>query len=247
MYTIRTRPAGEKEQDVIRRGTRQQFGEWGCVVMVVGIGTVGLWLVGGWIGGFWSPQAKFVGQWIGSSIGIFFLVILAFRLWHLVRRNRWFNTEALRDVVVEHITVTGVQSVKHFSLGGREDYPALAFDIGDGKILFLQGQWLWETHIYGAPLPPSDDSLEEFINGLPAPHSFPSDAFEIERCPHSGDVMSIQVQGKYLTPLPGGDVIQPDPDYDFSDSILCDGTLDDVAGALKKASSHRNVTPTVKT
>ena len=79
--------------------------------------------------------------------------------------------------------------------------PNLAIELSDDAILYLQGHWLLDYTIYGAPFPEDDDGDEQF-NGLPAPHSFPSTEFTLSRLPNSGEVLQICVVGEYLPPEP---------------------------------------------
>lgn len=74
---------------------------------------------------------------------------------------------------------------------------------------------------------------EQFLNGLPTPYSFPSSAFTVTRLPHSGRVLSVRVQGAYLPPEKEVETLRQE--YEFGDSELFDGSLDDIAGVLARA------------
>ncbi|HSV13227.1 MAG TPA: hypothetical protein VLI90_03145 [Tepidisphaeraceae bacterium] len=78
--------------------------------------------------------------------------------------------------------------------------PALCFELADGQVLLLYGQWLLEYSLYRAP-PPADDGNDAHFNGLDEPHAFPSDHFSIHRW--RGDVRPfwIEVHGRYLDPV----------------------------------------------
>ena len=110
-----------------------------------------------------------------------------------------------------------------------DNEPILAFDLGGERILYLQGQWLYDERKYGAP-PRNEDPIEDVINGLPHPYSFPSTDFTIARFPHSGEVLSIRVSGCCLSPA--ADMHALKPEYEFGDSELFDGNLDDIAEVL---------------
>jgi hypothetical protein len=81
---------------------------------------------------------------------------------------------------------------------GRNGHPALFFDIGEGRLLFLQGQWLELPFIYGEDAeriaPSEDDTETDAVNGLPPPYAFPNASFVVHRLPSSGDVLAIRLQ-----------------------------------------------------
>jgi hypothetical protein len=112
-----------------------------------------------------------------------------------------------------------------------DDEPILAFDIGEEKVLFLQGQWLGFESTYDAP-ELTGDAYEEFVNGLPEPYSFPCNAFTVLRFPHSGLVLSIRVSGPYLAPEKTVEALRPE--YEFRQSEVLDGRLDDIGEVLAR-------------
>jgi hypothetical protein len=120
-----------------------------------------------------------------------------------------------------------------------DNEPILAFDIGGGKILFLQGQWLREPSTYGAPRQDGDPE-EQFLNGLSKPFSFPSTAFTATRLPHSGRVLKITARGDYLAPEKKIEALRRE--YEFGDSELLDGALEDIAGVLAREHAKRRDT-----
>ena len=122
----------------------------------------------------------------------------------------------------------------------NDNEPILAFDIGDNKILFLQGQWLRDPQTYGAQSR-DEDPYEEFINGLPAPFSFPNTKFSISRFPHSGDVIAIQVEGEYLQPEQAVEALLPE--FEFGCSELFEGPLDRIADVLIEEHERRRQPP----
>jgi hypothetical protein len=84
----------------------------------------------------------------------------------------------------------------------NDEGPILYFDMGEGKILFLWGQWLLDAETYGAAVEelPEDLDVPEHLNGLPDPYAFPNSEFKITRMPRSGKVLRIEVLGTYLPP-----------------------------------------------
>ena len=107
--------------------------------------------------------------------------------------------------------------------------PNLAIDMAT-MILYLQGQWLYDPDIYGAP--PRDDEGDELFNGLPAPHSFPCSEFTITRLPHSGEVLRIQIVGNYLQPEPAVEALKSE--HEFQPSELFSGSIDDLVMVMER-------------
>ncbi len=77
--------------------------------------------------------------------------------------------------------------------------PAVCLDVGNGQILMLYGQWLYDNQIYRAPRP-EDDLGDEYWNGLPTPHAFPATAFRLHRWDGSDQPFWIEILGDYLAP-----------------------------------------------
>jgi len=190
--------------------------------------------LGSWLAGFISPEAATIGQWIGWALAaiVFVAAIVSFVPYERRRRQR-----AVQDRQAQMIQDIHVVEPRVIEIGLVSDNePILAFQIGDNKILFLQGQWLRDSETYGVDA--SDrEPCEQFFNGLPAPHSFPSTEFTISRLPNSGEVLGIRVAGPYLAP--GKAVEAMKPEYDFADSELLDGSLDDIAGVLAREHARR--------
>jgi hypothetical protein len=119
----------------------------------------------------------------------------------------------------------------------NDNAPILALDIGHGRVLLLQGQWLVnDASLYGAP-PLHGDPYDDYFNGLPPPHSFPSDSFSLTRLPHSGRVLKIRVEGNYRRPERTVEGLRPE--YEFGDSELFDGDLDRIADVLAREHTRR--------
>ena len=140
-----------------------------------------------------------------------------------------FAEQVVQEIAVSHPRVVEIHLI-------NDNEPILAFDIGDQKILFLQGQWLRASETYGAPHQ-ADDPEDNIVNGLPKPFSFPSRAFTVLRLPHSGRVLNIRVQGDYLAPEKTVEALRRE--YEFGDSELLDGSVDDIAGVLAREHAKR--------
>jgi hypothetical protein len=117
-----------------------------------------------------------------------------------------------------------------------DNEPVLVFDIGDQKLLLLQGQWLRDEATYSAPALEGEPH-EEFLNGFPEPHSFPSTEFTVARLPHSGQVLGIRVSGRYLAPEKTVGALSSE--YEFGDSELLEGPIDEIDEVLAREHARR--------
>lgn len=235
MHRIATRSPSPDEQQLIAWRAQPDFASYGCLTLFLGIAPAFLLgILGYWLGGFISEDAARYGALLGCLLaGILFVVALI----SFVPSERRQRRRAVRDRdahVVEEIHVVEPSVVEIGLISDNE--PILAFDIGDGKILYLQGQWLYDEKTYGAPAREGDPH-EEFINGLPEPYSFPSSEFTISRLPNCGEVLRIQVTGKYLAPQAAVEALKPE--YEFGDSEVLEGPLDDIAGVLEREHERR--------
>lgn len=203
---------------------------YGCMV-ALSFGPIWLLgLLGGWTGSFVSEEGSSVGRSIGWVLGLVPLVVLFTIFIRYERRQRKLASEDERSSTVEEIRVQDAKVIEINFLGNNG--PILAFDIGDSKILFLQGQWLEHHQIYGAKEPGGEEQ-EHIFNGLDAPNSFPSTEFIVTRFPHSGDVSKIEILGDYLPPEARVDAMKPE--YEFQPSEILDGPLDQLADVLAAA------------
>jgi hypothetical protein len=204
--------------------------------MVFGVAPVVLLaLLGGWLAGHFAPEHVVAGRTVGAIAGggIFVAALVTFVPFD--RRQRRRAAGDVKNMLVQEIEVRNPRVV---GIGLISDNaPILAFDIGEGKLLFLQGQWLVNDNaLYGAP-PLTGDAYEEYLNGLPPPHSFPSSAFRLTRLPHSGHVLSIRVAGTYV--LPEREVAALRREYEFGNSEVFDGELDQIAQVLAREHAAR--------
>lgn len=236
MHTITMRSPNTAECKLIATRTKPDIASWGCLVIFLGMGPAFLLgIVGGWLGGFISEDASTYGQWFGGFLSAVVFVSAAVSYMRYERRAR---KRAMRDdqaKLVQEILVVEPRVIEIGLINDNE--PILAFDIGDNKVLFLQGQWLRDPGTYGTD-GPEGDPFDEFINGLPAPHSFPSSEFIISRFPHSGEVLGIRVAGKYAAPQAVVEALKLE--YEFGDSEVFDGSLDDIAGVLAREHARRS-------
>jgi hypothetical protein len=214
---------------------RPDMASFGC--LIVSFGIVPIFLLGSlgaWLGGIWNEEAVVYGRWIGwlAGLGVLTWALASFVPYE--RRRRMRGRKDAADQLVQEIIVSHPRVFEIYLISDNE--PILVFDIGDGRFLFLQGQWLREPDKYGAP-PQDGDADERYVNGLPEPFSFPSVEFKLTRLPHSGRVLRIAVGGGYLAPGKTVDALQRE--YEFGDSEIFDGDIEDIAGVLAREHAKR--------
>lgn len=235
MHTIVTRRPTSDEQQVIENCTRPDIASYGCLTLLFGIApTLMLGALGWWLGGVISPLASKYGAWIGGVTPVVGFVFVLVRFQRVERRQRRRAWHDLAAQTVQEIHVTDARVLEIGLI--NDNAPILAFDIGGNKILYLQGQWLRNGETYGAQ-PLEGDPYDEFINGFPEPHSFPSTEFTITRFPISGEVVGIRVAGKYLAPAAEVEALRRE--YEFGPSEVFDGSIDDIVSVLAREHERR--------
>lgn|ERR1700722_641043 len=235
MHTILTRTTSPEEQRLIAARSKVDCASYGCITIFFGV--VPIYLLGklcGWVGGYISAEAATYGQWFGWSVAAIFFVIVMLMFARFERRRRQHAFKDNKAQIVQEIHVTDPRVIEIALISDNE--PILALDVGNNAILFLQGQWLRDPTTY-ATEQAEDDPSEEFINGLPAPFSFPSSEFTLSRFPNSGEIIGIRVAGVYVAPTAAVEALKPE--YEFGDSELFEGSLDDIAGVLNREHKRR--------
>jgi hypothetical protein len=236
VHIITTRTPTLKEQRLTAGGTRPDLASYGCLaIFFAAVPGLLLGKLGSWLGGFISTDASIYGKWIGWSVAA---VVFAFALVSFIpheRRRRLRVSQDLQAQIVQEIHVTNSRAFEVGLINDNE--PIIVFDIGGNNILFLQGQWLRDSETYGAVVS-EDDSYDEVFNGLPEPYSFPSTDFTVTRLPHSGDVIGIRVAGKYLVPETVVEALKPE--YEFGNSELFEGSLEELAAVLANEHARRH-------
>ena len=106
------------------------------------------------------------------------------------REGRLAETDAIEVVEIRASRVLDVEAPG--STG-----PALCFELPDGQVLLLYGQWLFEHTLYRAQRPVGDGNQERF-NLLDDPLGFPSDHFILHRWRGEVRPFWIEVCGGYL-------------------------------------------------
>lgn len=131
------------------------------------------------IGLFWifAPLKQFLAS------DIFYLILLipaAFGGYRSYRKfGLLFGTKAdLKQGVVEVLTIEASRAIKVKELKFEEI--GFYLDIGEGNVLFLQGQYLYEHD---------------------AKHQFPCTRFVLTRAMRTGKVFDLKCEGVYLPPV----------------------------------------------
>jgi hypothetical protein len=138
-----------------------------------------------------------------ASVGVAALVagvLLAFSVYSIIGYHADLRKSARRLSEPEPVEVLEVRasSVIDVQAPGSTG-PALCFELADGQVLLLYGQWLLEHCLYRAPRP-ADDGNQEHFNLLDEPHAFPSEHFSIHRWRGEARPFWIEVHGRYLPP-----------------------------------------------
>ena len=201
---------------------------YGCIAVIFGV--VPVVLLGRLAGELAGSSSE--SRWIGRLLGLVIFVVAVGSFYSYERRLRRRATRDHRDQVVEDIHVDGATALALEPVNDNE--PIIALDIGDNRILYLQGQWLRDPRIYGAREADTDPASDA-LNGLSEPFAFPTSSFTVARLPHSGRVLGIRVTGEYAAPRATLKALRLD--YDFASSELFDGRLEDLPDIL--AREHR--------
>ena len=158
-------------------------------------------------------------------------------LWAWQREWKRLADADRADSVIEVLTVETDQVVELICHGSHQ--PCLVFDLGDNQLLYLHGQWIWDTSTY-SHAPFAGDGNEEYFNLLEPPDSFPADTFLVSRLPNSGHVFGINVTGEYLEPDPPIDALARD--FDFNHCEIIPGMFDDIPNVLQTEHKRRRGT-----
>ncbi|HVX84989.1 MAG TPA: hypothetical protein VH253_09245 [Phycisphaerae bacterium] len=238
MYTLTSRDATPQELADIHRHAHASVGSFLSVSFLFGVLPVLiLQYLGAWVAMRVNQGATLVGRILGGVMGggIFLWAVNDMR-----RAERRHHDEAVLDEVDHQVEVLTVYNPRVLLLASRADSdPVLAIDIGDNQVLLLQGSWLHDPQTYGTHDHGDCDANVAILNGLPHPYSFPASQFTITRMPHSGDVLKIEVEGGYVKPIQTVGALPAT--YNFRDSEIFDGSLDDLPHVLHE--EHRRRCP----
>jgi len=205
-HNIITREATKAEKQKIYYQTKIDKASW--IFIFIFFGLISFILLGSIFG------------WIGEvgAIGLFIIISIKFYKYEQELRKRAekdYDNITIEEIIVESDKVYEICSIDN-------NDPILAFDIGENKVLYLQGQWIRDWETYNLKEDPSiSDEGDDFINGLAPPYAFPTDKFIIIRSSHIGEVFSIKLLGEYIEPIETLDVLEKN-EFNMSEILIGD-------------------------
>lgn len=240
MHTITSRTPTPAELKHIESTGTESIVSCGCgIILFVIVPALLAGIFGALLRSIFYDDAVKMGLVGAGILALLLLTVFLFTYIPHMRRQRRITLEDNKAQIIQDIHVTEPRVIQNGLINDNE--PIIAFDIGDNKVLFLQGQWLRSESTYGAePLTEEqyeDDALAEYLNGLPAPNSFPSSEFTVSRFPNSKKVTGIRVAGSYTAPEAEVEALKPE--YEFGDSELLEGSLDDITNVLAREHKRR--------
>ncbi|MCM8526264.1 MAG: hypothetical protein NE327_07090 [Lentisphaeraceae bacterium] len=227
-HTISLRKPTASEFNLIQKSTKTNYVSIAYLIIIFGV--VPFFLFGdlfGWIGSFIEKQE--LGKSFGRLSSFVFFIYFFFQHNKYEKKSKRdshkdLSLNQVEDISVETDTVYNIELV-------NDNEPIFAFDIGQGKILYLQGQWIRDYETYGLENDSSvGDVGDEYLNSLPEPYSFPQDKFTVSRFQNTGEVFKIKLEGSYLSPVKEVDVLKDE--FDFKSSELFEGNLDNLETVL---------------
>ena len=122
----------------------------------------------------------------------------------------------------------------------RSEGPIFYIELDVHTVLFLWGQWIYDSHIYGADNVHISDQAKTFLNAQEQEFAFPCTEFIIHRTPNLGRVLKIETNGKPLAPietLEHGTI----PLQNLCESELLEGSFEDLKRTVLEC--NRILTP----
>lgn len=134
-----------------------------------------------------------------SSLLAFFIsaILLVLSISSNVRKYR-------SDIKIEtagfHKNLYKAQNAFHLVAPNDSVSPSLCLEIANDKYLLLNGQWLYESDLYGGEAGDFYDSESEIFNCHTHTFSFPATVFELWVSKLDGTPQKIVVKGEYIEP-----------------------------------------------
>jgi len=201
MHNISIRQLTNRERKAIKARSTFSFESFLFLVMLV-VGPIWTgWLIGSGIEWLVSKIRYDISPYAAytcTGIAICCVVLLGVFFFYNAEFSGSIETKDLKYGRAEVIHVKDPIVFQQEESG--DEGSILYFDIGEGKILFVCGQWLWDSHTYGAEHLNLTDEKSDRLNCLPDPYGFPSDEFIITCALQSRTVLGIEVKGNYLAP-----------------------------------------------
>ncbi|UUO06487.1 hypothetical protein M4951_24465 [Blastopirellula sp. J2-11] len=234
MHQIATRPLTEHERSIVQVHAQTNFAAFGflTVLLLVVPVVILLQLVGLAANSLSLVQLEAL-RLLAIAIPLIVYLAIIQSYWKRDRRRSQRAQQDLADNVVQEIAVTPSRVGE---VTNKSDHPALAFEIGDEKILLLCGEWLYYANTYQAEAESGEVDPDHF-NGLSGASGFPSTQFTVTRLPHSGYVFAIRVSGEYLDP--SAEIATKYNDNLFRHSEILAGSLDNISEVLEIEQAQR--------
>jgi hypothetical protein len=229
-HTLTHRPLLPLEATSLRRSVRMTADNWAWVgTPVISFG-FGAYLIGKLLTRVLPlehlPQILAI---VGAALGI------VPSLW-VYRSFALGRARVLKDVLETGVEVFDVEDPVVVT---QEEYndegPIYYLDIGDNKVLFLWGQWVYDPHVF--PDSAWHSGNEEDEGAFP----FPSSRFRLHRAPCSGRVLRLELLGTPVKPikvLKRQEILLSG----LRESELLEGSLNELSAAIARV-SERSPTP----
>ncbi len=234
-HTVSKRNPTQEEILKLSSSTRMDILSWTCMFLVCLFWYFLLDALGGWIGDKFDKEE--LGHLIGRGLAIAYFISTSASYYKWEKKQREKANKDLNKKNIEEIEIETGEVYEIDLINNNE--PILCFNIGDSKLLYLQGQWLRDYSTYGLSKDPCIDDLgEDSINSLPEPYGFPRTKFKVTRATTSGEVFKIELSGEYLKPKKNIDALKSE--YDFNMSEIFEGGIEHLPSILE--SEHKKNT-----
>lgn len=168
---------------------------------------------------------------IGGILGGLFGLAGTWCLFRSMLRARQEAKLGLERAKVEVLTIQNPQVVQQEEY--NDEGPIYYMDIGQGKLLFVCGQWMFDQSTYRAL---SEFGKEDNDDENWPP--FPCAEFVLYRVSESGKVLQIEIKGAKLSPV--RTIKRKEvPLTHIAESMIIDGSLDDLKRAMAGAKRRR--------
>ena len=200
-HTIQVRPMTEVERRSARTAGQFTPDHWAWVLLPILASSFIGWLLGLAIRRFLAPGLLELPIFLACAAGFaaIFGSIFVYRIFARTHEEARADVNAATVEVIEVSEPVVVQQEE-----SNDEGPIFYFDIGGGKLLFLWGQWLYDSDIFwhdGHSFAEDDgyERLEDVLEESSEP-PFPNSHFVLHRTTNLGIVTRIDLRGERVTP-----------------------------------------------
>ncbi|MFC1745030.1 hypothetical protein ACFL35_13640 [Candidatus Riflebacteria bacterium] len=232
MYRIDIRDASAAELEILRSNMSffkpwlENFGCWAFIYITFAMGFVLFFhSIYSWSGHSFFPLGP-----------LFICIPLLLTFYFGLLKHGQPALKVMRKLAIREYQEKKVEEIfiKTSSYAWDELGSLLFFSLAGKKVLLLNGKWLYNPGVYGAPMEKVDTRNEmKHINKLYEPFAFPSDEFVIVRTPVRKEVISIKAQGKYIAPLKQIYLFPHGLGGEFGQVEILEGSLEDLKQAVE--------------